>query len=139
MDNNEKKEGFNLTYSAKQMSEVKRIREKYLPEDKTELDERLEKIKKLDRSVVNRAMAYSITVGVVGALLMGVGMCFCMVPEFSSALSISELVGMIIGIPVGIVGIAIASSAYSVYRATLDKMRKKVAPEILKLTDDMVE
>lgn len=138
MDNNQK-DGFNLTYSARQQDEVRKIREKYLPCDQGEQNERLEKIRKLDRSVNVTSTVWSIMLGTVGSLIMGIGMCFAMVPEFSSFWGLEMPWMMIVGIPVGIVGMVMVGVAYPVYKAIYSKMKKKVAPEILRLTEELVE
>ena len=46
---------------------------------------------------------------------------------------------MIIGICVGIIGIVLVSLAYPVYNRTLKKEREKIAPEILRLTDELMK
>lgn len=118
MDNNK----FSYTYSANSKDEIARIREKYCPREETTL----EKIKRIDNAVTNKATMVSIIVGVISSLVLGVGMCCCMVwTQF-----------FVLGIIVGIVGIAGVGIAYPVYKKVLEKERAKVAPQILALTDE---
>ncbi|MDE6419700.1 MAG: hypothetical protein K2K87_04130 [Lachnospiraceae bacterium] len=123
----EKKEAFHYTYSASRQQEIKRIREKYAPP--TQEEDKMEKLRRLDRSVTNTAAAVSIIVGVISTLILGVGMCCSMVWEGLM------LLGIIIGV-VGIIGIA---SAYPIYLQVTKKMRKKVAPEIIRLSDEVLK
>lgn len=121
MDNNK----FSYTYSANTQEEIAKIREKYSPREETTL----EKIKRLDNSVTNKAVMASLVVGIISALILGVGMCCCMVwTQF-----------FVLGIVVGIIGIIGVAMAYPVYKRVLEKEREKVAPEILKLTDEELQ
>lgn len=116
---------FKFTYSAPEQAEIKKIREKYLP--KNESENKLERIRKLDKSAETPAVIISLVMGITGTLLLGIGMCFTMVwKDF-----------FILGIVVGIIGIAVLSFAYPIYKRTLQKGREKVAPEILKLTEEL--
>ena len=122
----EKKETFNYTYSAKQQEEIKNIRKKYAAPE----DDKMEQLRKLDRSVAQKGTAASLVVGMIGALLLGVGMCCCMV--WGGALFVP-------GIIVGIVGIALVCCAYPLYIRVTEKERKRIAPEILRLTDELMK
>lgn len=123
----EKKEVFNYTYSASQQAEIKSIREKYMPP--TEEEDKMERLRRLDRSVTKTGTAVSIIVGIISTLIFGVGMCCTMVWEGLM------LPGIIIGI-VGIIGIVLA---YPLYIHITKKQREKVAPEIMRLTDELMK
>lgn len=122
----EKKETFNYTYSAKQQEEIKNIRKKYAAPE----DDKMEQLRQLDRSVAQKGTAASLVVGMIGALLLGVGMCCCMV--WGGALFIP-------GILVGVAGIALVCCAYPLYVRVTEKERKRIAPEILRLTDELMK
>lgn len=117
---------FSYTYSANQQNEVKRIREKYIPKEA----DKMEQLRRLDQSVTQKAMMYSLIVGVIGALVMGVGMSCAMVWK-----------GMMFipGIIIGLLGICGVSAAYPIYIRTLKREREKIAPEILRLTDELMK
>ena len=46
---------------------------------------------------------------------------------------------MFIGIPVGLIGIVLVALAYPVYNRILKKERQRIAPEILRLTDELLK
>ena len=125
MENNE---GFSYTYSAAQQQEVERIRKKYLPETKEE--DKLARLRRLDESCSGKATALSLIVGVVGTLLLGVGMCCTLV--WSEGWFIP-------GIVIGVVGIGVLCCAYPLYNRVLEKERQRIAPEILRLTEELLK
>ena len=122
----EKKELFNYTYSAAQQDEIKSIREKYAPPMQEE--DKMERLRKLDQSVTKPGTIVSLIVGIISALIMGTGMSCVMVWEGL----------MIPGIIIGIVGIIGVVSAYPIYNHITKKQREKLAPEIIRLTDELM-
>ena len=126
----ENKEGFSFTYSAQQHKEIEAIRKKYLPRE----EDKMEQLRKLHAIPTQQAQAASIAVGIIGALIMGTGMSLCMT-ELSGFLGGTA---MFIGIPVGIVGMVLVALAYPLYNSVLKKERKKIAPEILRLSDELL-
>ena len=130
----ENKESFNYTYSAKEQEEIKAIRKKYVTPEETE--DKMAQLRRLDAGVYSKATTVSLIVGVIGALIMGIGMSLVMT-------DIGEVLGtvlaMIIGISVGIVGIVLVCLAYPIYNRTLKKEREKIAPEIIRLTDELMK
>ncbi len=134
MENNQEK--FSYTYSASEKSEIEKIRQKYMPKDETE--SKLETIKRLDASVTRSAMVWSLTLGIIGTLVMGFGMCIIMT-EIGEYLGLVGNAGMIVGISIGIIGMAVAAVAYPIYRAIEKRQRERVAPEILRLTEELMK
>lgn len=124
MDN--KKETFSYTYSAKEQAEIQKIREKYIPKEA----DKMEQLRRLDKSVTEKSTAVSLAVGIVGALVLGFGMSCCMV--WMDTL-------FVVGIIVGIIGIALVCAAYPIYNYVTKKEREKIAPEIIKLTDELIK
>ena len=122
MENN----SFNYTYSAKEQDEIKRIRDKYVPKEA----DKMEQLRILDRSVGQKATIKSLIVGIAGALVMGIGMSFAMVWKGSL---------FIPGIIIGLIGIAGVAVAYPIYNKTLKKERTRIAPEILRLTEELMK
>ena len=127
----ENKEGFSFTYSAEQQKEIEAIRKKYLPRE----EDKMEQLRRLHAVPTQKAQAASIAIGVVGALIMGTGMSLCMT-ELSGFLGGTA---MFIGIPVGIVGMVLVALAYPLYNRVLKKQREKIAPEILRLSDELLK
>lgn len=128
MENNET---FKMTYSARQQEEVEAIRRKYLPPETSKLDQ----LRALDAGVSRKAAGRSITVGVIGTLVMGIGMSLLM-SEFGARLGQWAAP---LGIGLGLAGIAMLVSAYPLHQRTLKKEREKIAPEILRLTDELTK
>jgi len=129
--NNDQQE-FIYTYSAKDQSEIDRIRQKYTTNPK---DDKIKRLHDLDASVHSRASAASIAVGTVGALIMGAGMSIVMT-EFGQFFGLGAYTSPV-GIAIGVVGLAIAICAYPLYRTVSERRRKKIAPEILSLLDEL--
>ena len=127
---------FEYTYSAKEQAELKRIREKYTPT--TETEDKMERLRRLDASVTNTAMAVAIAFGVVGTLILGFGMSLIMTKLYEF-LGLSGNMAMAVGIVVGIAGGILASLAYPIYNAIVKAKRKKLAPEIIRLTDELMK
>ena len=127
----ENKEGFNFTYSAAQQQEVEDIRKKYLPKE----EDKMEQLRKLHAIPTQKAQAASLAVGILGALIMGTGMSLAMT-EIGSALG---SLAMVLGIAVGLVGMVLVALAYPLYNRVLEKQRKKIAPEILRLSDELLK
>lgn len=123
---NNQSEGFSYTYSAKEQEELKRIRQKYVPKE----EDKMELLRRLDRSVYEKGTMVSIIVGVVGSLILGVGMCCCIVWQG---------IWFIPGILVGLIGIAVVAVAYPIYNHIIKKEREKIAPEIIRLTDELLK
>lgn len=124
----EKKETFTYTYSASQQEEIKKIREKYAPP--TQEEDKMELLRRLDKSVTNVGTVVSLIIGVVSTLVFGVGMCCSMVWADSF---------FIPGIVIGIFGIAGIISTYPIYNHITKKRREKLAPEIMRLTDELLK
>ena len=127
----ENKDRFSFTYSAQQQKEVEAIRKKYLPQETDKMDQ----LRKLHAIPTKKARAASLTVGIIGALIMGTGMSLAMT-EIGAALG---SLAMILGIAVGLVGMALAALAYPLYNRVLKKQREKIAPEILRLSDELLK
>jgi len=122
---------FEYTYSAAQQQEVEHIRQKYLPKE----ENKMEKLRKLHHSATEKAQTASIAIGVIGALILGTGMSLCMT-------DIGSLLGslaMVIGIIIGLAGIVLVSLAYPVYNRVLKRERERIAPEVLRLTDELLK
>ena len=136
MENNNENNGFQYTYSAREQAELKRIRDKYTAP--TEVEDKMARLRRLDASVTKTAQAVALVFGVIGTLILGFGMSLVMT-ELAESLGISGDVAMVIGIIVGIVGGILASLAYPIYNAIVKAKRKKLAPEIIRLTDELMK
>lgn len=125
--------GFSISYSAEEQSEVRRIREKYAPEKKEKSS--FERLKELDSAVDRRAGIWALAVGIIGTLIMGTGMSMALTNLFPAL----GVLNMVIGTAVGVVGIAICALAYPLYRFIQKRERARVAPEILRISEELLE
>ncbi|MBQ2719406.1 MAG: hypothetical protein IJF73_04995, partial [Clostridia bacterium] len=96
------------------------------------------RLRRLDAGVTAMAQAISLAFGVIGALLLGFGMSLVM-SELGAGLGLSAGASLAVGIGVGLVGVLLAVLAYPVYHATVKVRRKRIAPEILRLTDQLLK
>ncbi len=133
MDN---KESFNYTYSAKEQEEIKAIRKKYAAPEENE--DKMAQLRRLDAGVTKKAQAVSLVLGVIGALLLGLGMSFAMT-DLGEILGSYREMAMLLGIIIGAVGIVLVSLAYPLYNCIVKKEREKIAPEIIRLTDELTK
>jgi hypothetical protein len=133
MENRKNEEGFKYTYSATEQDEIKKIRQKY--EQKEE--DTMTRLRKLDAKTSEKATVIALVLGVIGALVLGSGMSVIMT-DIGTILGIAGVAGMIVGIIFGIIGIVLIALAYPVYGKVLKKEREKIAPEILRLTEELM-
>ena len=132
----ENKETFNYTYSAKEQEEIKAIRKKYIVSEQTE--DKMAQLRRLDAAVYSKATTASLVVGIIGALIMGMGMSLVMT-DIGKMLEVRSDLSIIIGTTIGLVGMAAVALAYPIYNGVLRKQRKKIAPQILRLSEDLLK
>ncbi len=90
----------------------------------------MEQLRRIDAGVGKKGTVISLLVGIFGSLVMGLGMCCCMVWGGG---------WFIPGILIGFAGIAGVALAYPVYMRVTQKERERIAPEILRLTDELLQ
>ena len=122
---------FHYTYSAQQQDEIRAIRNKYAPPQ----EDKMEQLRKLDLQPTQKAQIWSIMVGVIGALILGTGMSLIL----TEVSVLSHTTALLIGIPVGLIGIVLVALAYPIHNYVLKKERQRIAPEILRLTDELLK
>ena len=122
---------FQYSYSGQERSEVEQIRRKYAPAEES----KLEQLRRLDRGATSRAQTLALTLGILGALTMGTGMSLVMT-ELGSFLGTAA---MAVGIGAGGLGIVMVALAYPLYERVLKKERAKIAPQILRLTEELMK
>ena len=90
----------------------------------------MEQLRRLDAGVTKRGTAVSLVIGITSALILGIGMSCCMV--WGGSLFVP---GIVVGL-VGIVGVALA---YPAYVRITQRERERIAPEILRLTEELLK
>ena len=91
----------------------------------------MEQLRRLDASATRGAAVVSLIVGILSALLLGVGMCCTMLPGWEAY--------FIPGIAVGVVGLVGVIAAYPIYTHMVKRKRAKLAPEIMRLSDELMK
>ena len=126
--------GFKYTYSAKEQEEIKRICQKYMVQEESGII----RLRKLDEKVTGKATLISLIFGVTGALIMGTGMSLLMT-DLAGILGMGYLRSMIVGILAGVVGMILVALAYPIYKKVLKSESEKIAPEILRLSEELLK
>ena len=103
---------------------AEQLANEYAPKDTS----KVVALRKLDAKAKQPASIFTYTLGVLSALVFGLGMCLTM-GQIGSGTAASFVVGIFIGI-LGIFGMSVN---YPVYRKLLAKGKKKHAFEILEL------
>lgn len=117
---------FQYSYSSKQQSEIEAIKKKYMPKQ----EDKLEQLRKLDKSAETPGTVVGLILGIIGTLVMGTGMSCVMV--WTESL-------FIVGILVGLLGIIMIALAYPTYKIITKKQREKIAPMILALSEELLK
>lgn len=106
---------------------VENISRQYMPKD--EHQTKIEHLHSLDRKVRRPAEIFSWIFGAAGTLVLGAGMCLAM-----------KVIGnlMPLGIVVGVVGIAMVSVNYLIYKAILKSRKKKYAEQVVQLSNEIL-
>ncbi len=117
---------FSYNYSAARNKEVENIRKKYMPKEES----KIETLKRLDDRVQTAGMIEGLCLGIIGALVFGIGMCFFL-EVFAGAVWLTVLfmvIGTLLMIP-----------AYPIYRIISRKTKAKLIPEILRLSEEIMK
>lgn len=122
---NMQENSFEYAYSAKKQKEIEEIKKKYLPKE----EDKMETLRKLDQSAEKKGTMYSVIIGVIGTLLLGTGMSMTMAGAATC---------FVPGIMIGILGIAILAPAYPIFKKVTKEQRKKIAPQVLALTEELM-
>ena len=91
-------------------------------------------LRKLDNKAKQPANIFAYTFGIISALVLGVGMCLCM-----GQFNLNGTLSMVLGIIIGIIGIAGVSVNYPIYKKLLKQGKDKYAFEIVELAKEISE
>ena len=105
------------------------IAKDYAPKESS----KLVALKKLDNKAKLPATIFTYSWGIVSALVFGTGMCLAM------QVIGSDLAGMVLGIPVGIIGMIGCGVNYPIYKKMLEKGKAKYAYEIVQLAREIAD
>ena len=90
-------------------------------------------LKKLDNKAKLPATVFTYSFGIISALVFGTGMCLAM------QVIGSGMAGMVLGIVVGVVGLAGCCVNHPIYKKMLEKGKAKYAYEIVELARQISE
>lgn len=97
-------------------------------------DSKVIALRKLDARAKLPATVFTYAVGIFSALIAGTGMCLSM-----NVIGSGSMVSFVIGVIIGIVGLAGMGINYPVYKKMLAKGKKKYAFEIMELAKEISE
>ncbi len=116
---------FKYSYSAEQNKEIEHIRNKYLIHEPT----KAERVQQMHKKVQRAGTIQSLTLGIIGCLIFGIGMCFFL-EVFSAPLYIPIILFLI--------GIGLMAPAYPIYLKISRNAKEKLGPEILRLSEEIL-
>ncbi len=103
--------------------EEEKLREEYqIKAKKTNLEE----AKRLDRKCKLPVYIFTYTFGILGALILGIGMCLAM-----NVIGGGTTLMITLGIIIGVIGIAMVSINYPIFTSLLRKRKEKFSSAIL--------
>lgn len=104
---------------------AQKLHTEYSEQHSSEVDQ----LRSLDNKVKVPASIFAYTFGILGALILGTGMCLAM-----------KVIGnlMALGIVIGVVGIIIVSINYPIYKSILKSRKAKFGKEIIALSEKIL-
>ena len=117
---------FEYSYSSKRQEEIEKIRNKYMEKE----DSKMVQLRKLDREVERPGTMVAIGIGIFGTLILGAGMSLCLVGPAE---------GFVLGIIIGLVGLAVLGVAYPLYKVITKRQKEKLGPQILGLSEELLK
>lgn len=100
----------------------------YAPKD----DSKVIALRKLDARAKLPATVFTYSVGIISALIAGVGMCLSM-----NVIGNGSSVSFVLGVIIGLVGLAGMGINYPVYKKMLTRGKQKYAFEIMELAKEI--
>ena len=108
---------------------VEKLIKDYSPKEISKLDE----LKALDKKVKMPVKLFTYFFGVLGALVLGVGMCLAM-----KIIGGKETMFMVLGVVAGVLGVVMMSVNYSIYSNLLAARKSKYAEEIIARSNELL-
>ena len=109
---------------------AEQLANEYAPKDTS----KVVALRKLDARAKLPATIFTYTFGIIAALVTGVGMCFSM-----NVIGSGTTTMFVLGVIVGIVGLAGRGINYPIYKKMLAKGKQKYAYEIIELAKEISE
>ena len=109
---------------------AEQLANEYAPKDTS----KVVALRKLDAKAKRPAMIFTYSTGIISALVLGVGMCLAMGQIGSGSTG-----SFVLGILIGVIGMAGMGINYPLYRRLLANGKKKYAFDILELAKEISE
>lgn len=109
---------------------AEQLANEYTPKDTS----KVVALKKLDAKAKMPATIFAYILGIIAALILGIGMCLTM-GQIGDSTTFMYILGIILGI-IGIIGVSVN---YPIYRKLLAKGKQKYAFEIVQLAKEISE
>lgn len=107
---------------------AEQLANEYTPKDTS----KVVALKKLDAKAKLPATIFTYTLGIISALILGIGMCLTM-GQIGDSTTFMCILGIILGI-IGIIGVSVN---YPIYKKMLAKGKQKYAFEIVQLAKEI--
>lgn len=127
-----KKSDFEYTYVAptnEERKEIENIKNSYIKKEPSSSQTKLSRLRSLDMKVRNTPGLVGLILGVVGLLIFGFGL--------SVVLEIKSIPNFV-GIICCMIGVVTMVLAYPIFKTVSNKLKKKYSPEILKLSEELL-
>ena len=109
---------------------AEQLANEYAPKDTS----KVVALRKLDAKAKLPATVFTYTFGIVAALIFGTGMCLAM-----GQIGAGTTGSLVLGIVVGVLGMACMGVNYPIYKKLLENGKKKYAFEIIELAKEISE
>ena len=113
---------------------AQKIRTQYMEKEASELDA----LRQLDKKVKRPVNIFSYVFGSLSAIIMGTGMSLVMT-DLGKIFGMQGNSSIAIGVSAGVLGMILAGAAYPTYGKVLKKEREKAAPEILRISEELIK
>lgn len=107
---------------------AEQLANEYTPKDTS----KVAALKKLDAKAKLPATIFTYTLGIISALILGIGMCLTM-DQIGDSTTFMYILGIILGI-IGIIGVSVN---YPIYKKMIAKGKQKYAFEIVQLAKEI--
>ena len=124
----------NYTKEVFNMNTDKIVAEKIASEYAPKSTSKIVALRKLDRLAKRNAEIFAYTFGIISSLVLGTGMSFAM-----GVIGGNTFTSVLVGIIIGLVGIAGISVNYPIYKKLLNKGKNKYGSDIIRLAREISE
>lgn len=126
----EEQNKFEYKYSVPTKDERKEVEEIRKYYGATETESKLERLRRLDDKAKMPPMLWSLSLGIIGALIFGGGM--------SMVMLLRDWYWIALGVVVALIGLVPIALAYPMYKKVSKKYKDKYGAEIMQLSEEIL-